>query len=84
MHILPLSKEPKPDEAEFNAFFPSPFSLNQFTSPKSNMEGADYPQPYRGTRRILVICTDERYLQTENGLRNPLISRDCNQPLDCA
>jgi molecular chaperone Hsp31 and glyoxalase 3 len=67
MHILPLSKEPKPDEAEFNAFFPSPFSLNQFTSPKSNMEGAYYPQLYRGTRRILVICTDERYLQTENG-----------------
>ena len=31
------------------------------------MEGADYLQPYRGTRRILVICTDERYLETEDG-----------------
>ncbi|RAI59761.1 glyoxalase III HchA [Roseicella frigidaeris] len=67
MNILPLSKEPQPDEAEFNAFFPSPFSLKQFTSPKSDLAGADYPQPYRGTRRILVIGTDERYLKTANG-----------------
>lgn len=67
MNILPLSKDPQPDEAEFNAFFPSKFSLKQFTSPKSDLEGADYPQPYVGTGRILVIGTDERYLKMENG-----------------
>ncbi len=63
MNILPLSKTPQPDEAEFNAFFPSPFSLQQFTKPTSGLEGADYPKPYTGKRRILVICTDERYLK---------------------
>ena len=67
MSILPLSKEPQSDEAEFNAFFPSKFSLSQFTSPKSDLKDADYPQPYTGTRRILVIGTDERYLKMENG-----------------
>ena len=67
MTILPSSKEPQPDAAEFNAFFPSAFSLGQFTSPKSGLEGADYPQPYTGTRRILVIGTDERYLRMANG-----------------
>lgn len=67
MSIFPLSKEPQPDEAEFNAFFPSKFSLSQFTSSKSDLEGADYPQPYAGTGRILVICTDERYLEMANG-----------------
>ncbi len=67
MHILPLSKEPQPDEAEFNAFFPSKFALGQFTSPKSDLEGADYPRAYTGTQRILVIGTDERYLKMENG-----------------
>ena len=67
MNILPLSKEPQPDEVEFNAFFPSKFALGQFTSRKSDLEGADYPQPYTGTRRILVIGTDERYLKLENG-----------------
>lgn len=67
MSILPLSKEPQPDEAEFNAFFPSKFSLSQFTSAKSDLDGAEYPNPYTGTRRILVIGTDERYLKMENG-----------------
>lgn len=67
MSILPLSKEPQPDEAEFNAFFPSKFSLSQFTSSRSDLEGAEYPQPYTGTRRILMIGTDERYLKMENG-----------------
>ncbi|WP_223569143.1 glyoxalase III HchA [Agrobacterium tumefaciens] len=67
MSILPISKDPQPDEAEFNAFFPSKFSLSQFTSAKCDLEGADYPKPYTGTGRILVIGTDERYLQMENG-----------------
>ena len=67
MNILPLSKEPQPDESEFNAYFPSNFSLKQFTSSKSGLENADYAQTYQGTRRILVICTDERYLETGNG-----------------
>lgn len=67
MSILPLSKDPQPDEAEFNAFFPSKFAPGQFTSPRSDLEGADYPQPYRGTKRILVIGTDERYLNMDNG-----------------
>lgn len=67
MHILPLSKEPEADKAEFNAFFPSPFSLAQFTSPNSDLDGADYPQPYTGKGKVLVIGTDERYLKTDNG-----------------
>lgn len=67
MSILPLSKDPQPDEAEFNAFFPSKFSLSQFTGSKSDLDGAEYPQPYTGTRRVLLIGTDERYLKMENG-----------------
>ena len=66
MNILPLSKEPQPDEAEFNAFFPSKFALGQFTSAKSDLKDADYPKPYQGKRRILVIGVDERYLKMEN------------------
>lgn len=61
-------KQPKPDMAEDNAFFPSPYSLSQFTSPKSNLSGADYPEPYTGGRwKVLVIAADERYLLTDNG-----------------
>ncbi|AIG01644.1 glyoxalase III HchA [Pseudomonas fluorescens] len=61
-------KRPAPDRAEDNAFFPSPYSLSQFTSPKSDLSDADYPNPYKGGRwKILLIGADERYLLTDNG-----------------
>jgi molecular chaperone Hsp31 and glyoxalase 3 len=59
---------PTPDPAEDNAFFPSPYSLSQFTAPISDLSGADYSHPYSGGRwKILVICADERYLRMDNG-----------------
>ncbi len=60
-------KRPTRDPAEDNAFFPSPYSLSQFTAPKSNLSGADYPSPYKGGKKILMIGADERYLLTDNG-----------------
>ncbi|UTA81227.1 protein deglycase HchA [Halomonas sp. XH26] len=60
--------KPTPDLAEANAFFPSPDSLSKFTSPKSDLSGADYPNAYTGGRwKVLVIASDERYVPTENG-----------------
>ncbi len=59
-------KRPAPDPAEDNAFFPSPYSLSQFTSPKSDLSGADYPAPYTGGRwKVLVVGADESYLMTD-------------------
>lgn len=61
-------RRPTPDPAEDRAFFPSPYSLSQFTAPKSNLSGADYAAPYRGGRwKILVIGAAERYLMTDKG-----------------
>ena len=62
-------KRPTPDPAaEENAFFPSPYSLSQFTAPKSDLSGADYPNAYQGKRlKVLMIGADERYLPTDNG-----------------
>lgn len=60
--------KPTPDPAEDNAFFPSPYSLSQFTSSKSDLSGAEYAMPYTGKRwKILVIGADERYLLLANG-----------------
>ena len=68
MHPSSDDKRPAADSAEYNAFFPSPYSLSQFTSPKSDLSGADYPQPYKGGRwKILMIAADERYLPMQNG-----------------
>lgn len=67
MTDTPLSKKPTPDPAEFNAFFPSPYSLGEFTGSTVEIEGDDYPAPYEGERRILLIAADERYLPTDTG-----------------
>src|SRR6218665_2930522 len=61
------SKQPTPDPAEHNAFFPSPHSLGEFTSPRTPIDGDHYPDAYRGTRKILMIAADERYLPTDTG-----------------
>ncbi len=37
------SKNPQVDIAEDNAFFPSEYSLSQYTSPVSDLDGVDYP-----------------------------------------
>ena len=36
-------KQPQIDPAVENGFFPSAYSLSQFTSPVSDLSGADYP-----------------------------------------
>jgi molecular chaperone Hsp31 and glyoxalase 3 len=61
-------KHPTLDQAEDNAFFPSPYSLGKFTSSKSDLDGTDYPNAYRGGKwKVLIIATDERYLLMQNG-----------------
>lgn len=63
-----MSKTPTPDAAEENAFFPSPFSLSQYTASKTDFDGADYPAPYQGGKwKVLMIATDERYILMQNG-----------------
>jgi molecular chaperone Hsp31 and glyoxalase 3 len=62
-----LSKEPMPDPAEDNAYFPSPYSLTKYTSSKTDFDGAEYPTPYTGELRVLMIASDERYILMKNG-----------------
>ncbi|MER5389350.1 glyoxalase III HchA [Saccharopolyspora sp. NPDC002686] len=63
-----LSKNPTPDEAEDNAFFPSPYSLSQYTSSKTNFAGVQHKGEYTGGKwKILMIAADERYLLLEDG-----------------
>lgn len=62
-----LSKQPTPDTAEDNAFFPSPYSLSQYTSSKTDFDGANYDAYTGGRWKVLMIATDERYLLMKNG-----------------
>ncbi|MZY07286.1 protein deglycase HchA [Acinetobacter pittii] len=60
-------KNPTPDLAEDNAFFPSPYSLSQYTAAKTDYDGTTYSTPYAGNKKVLMIATDERYIQMQNG-----------------
>lgn len=63
-----LSRTPVPDRAEHNAFFPSEYSLSQYTSKKTDYDGLKFSKPYTGGKhKVLMIATDERYLQMQNG-----------------
>lgn len=63
-----LSKDPMPDEAEDNAFFPSQYSLSQYTSPKTNFNTVQHKGAYTGGRwKVLMIATEERYVLLKNG-----------------
>ncbi|TDL11763.1 protein deglycase HchA [Mycolicibacterium obuense] len=62
------SREPRPDEAEDNAFFPSPYSLTQYVPPRSDFDGVEHEGAYtEGRWKILAIATEERYLLCRNG-----------------
>lgn len=64
----PKDMAPTPDHAEYNAFFPSPYSLSQYIGPKSDFGGAEYPDAYSGDKwKVLMIGADERYYPMKNG-----------------
>ncbi|GEQ06646.1 protein deglycase HchA [Staphylococcus gallinarum] len=66
--INQLSKQPTPDQAEDNAFFPSPYSLSQYTTSKTNFNGVKHKNAYtKGKWKVLMIAAEERYLLLENG-----------------
>ncbi|MFU0842082.1 MAG: Protein deglycase HchA [Burkholderia sp.] len=63
-----LNKQPVPDRAEHNAFFPSEYSLSLYTSKKSDFSGYETePLPAAAGRKILMIASDERYVRMKNG-----------------
>lgn len=60
-------RKPAPDQAENNAFFPSPYSLSQYTAPKTGFSGLGTDRTYDGDRwKVLVLGTQERYMLMQN------------------
>lgn len=62
-------RNPTRDAAEDHAFFPSPYSLSQYTASKTDFDGglATEPGEYTGPGQVLVIATEERYMLMQNG-----------------
>lgn len=63
-----LSNKPSIDQAEQNAYFPSPYSLSLYTASKTDFAGVQFSKPYTGGKyKVLVVAADERYLLMKNG-----------------
>ncbi|MCO5566070.1 hypothetical protein L7F22_019746 [Adiantum nelumboides] len=60
-------RKPVADQAEDDAWFPSPFSLTQYVPKKTDFDGANYTKYKGGKWKILLIATQERYLKMKNG-----------------
>ncbi|KAM0715368.1 hypothetical protein Q7P37_008866 [Cladosporium fusiforme] len=61
-------RKPVADQAEDDAWFPSPFSLTQYVPPKTDFDGANYPNRYTGGKwKVLLIASQERYLRMDGG-----------------
>ena len=61
-------RKPVADDAEADAYFPSPFSLTQYVAPKTDFDGADYPNAQKGGKwKVLLIATQVRYLEMADG-----------------
>ena len=61
-------KSPVADRAEHNAFFPSEYSLSQYVAKKTDFDGFKFDKPYTGGKyKILMVASDERYLEMKNG-----------------
>lgn len=61
-------RAPQPDPARQGAFLPSPFSLGQFVPARTGAERVSYPPLPAGARhKVLVVCTDQRYMTMANG-----------------
>ncbi|OAQ63908.1 chaperone hchA [Purpureocillium lilacinum] len=68
LKTMSSDRAPRADEAEFDAWFPSSYSLSQYTFPKTDFDGAEYPNAYADGRwKILLIATEERYLRMADG-----------------
>ena len=68
MSILRKIFRTAPTPTEDGAFAPSPLALKLATSPTTDYDGGEYPEPYKGGKhRVLMVLTEERNMVMANG-----------------
>jgi molecular chaperone Hsp31 and glyoxalase 3 len=57
----------QPTATEDGAYIPSPFALKLATSPTTNFDNTTYDNPHTGSKKVLMVCTEERNMTMANG-----------------
>lgn len=56
-----------PTPTKDGAFAPSPLALKMATSSKTDFDNTVYEKPYTGSKKVLMVCTEERNMTMKNG-----------------
>ncbi len=67
MNILKKLFGIAPQPTENGAFIPSKLALKLATSDKTDFDKITYGNKYQGNKKILMVCTEERYMTMKNG-----------------
>ena len=57
----------RPTATDDGAYIPSPFALKLATSPTTDFDNTTYANPHTGNKKVLMVCTEERYMTMANG-----------------
>ena len=57
----------RPTETEDGTYIPSPLALKLATSSTTNYDNTTYENKYTGSKKVLMICTEERNMTMANG-----------------
>ena len=57
----------RPTATEDGAFSPSTLALKLATSPTTDFDNTVYENPYTGSKKVLMVCTEERNMTMANG-----------------
>lgn len=67
MNILKRILGIAPQPTDEGAYIPSKLALKLATSDKTDYDKTDYKNKYQGSKKILMVCTEERYMVMSNG-----------------
>ena len=57
----------RPTATEDGAYIPSPFALKLATSSTTDFDNTVYENPHTGNKKVLMVCTEERFMTMANG-----------------
>lgn len=57
----------EPQETDKGIYIPSKSSLKLAAPSKTNYDHTEYDTPYKGDKKILMVCTEQQYMTMENG-----------------
>ena len=73
----------RPTETEDGSYIPSPLALKLATSPTTDFENIVYENKYAGTKKVLMLCTEQKNMTMKNGKMELVDHQEAKNMGDC-